>query len=253
MPTNEREMPNECRDAFETHTKTLHGYDENTLRRKPTGAYFCGFVNAGWIGWQAAWQNRSDLAPAAQGDVAEAAKRVAAFFDGENISERMREDLDLITAAKPHPAPETIETFKLPFEVKIGNNSFGKGVSFKTFLDAANKYYEYAVEGKTAPVAQSQEVLSDAPCKKCGYNGVGYYQPDTHPCAATQNQPAGCAEGDRAKAEIADKMFDMAFQGLMAIRDFSYEPEAKMAENTIKEIEEYEECALSILTTGAKK
>ncbi len=26
--------------------------------------------------------------------------------------------------------------------------------------------------------------LSDAPCDVCGYNGVGYYQPSTHPCAA---------------------------------------------------------------------
>ena len=25
--------------------------------------------------------------------------------------------------------------------------------------------------------------LSDAPCDVCGYNGVGYYQPSTHPCA----------------------------------------------------------------------
>ena len=26
--------------------------------------------------------------------------------------------------------------------------------------------------------------LSDAPCDVCGYNGVGYYQPSTHPCAS---------------------------------------------------------------------
>ena len=26
--------------------------------------------------------------------------------------------------------------------------------------------------------------LSDAPCDVCGYNGGGYYQPSTHPCAA---------------------------------------------------------------------
>lgn len=26
--------------------------------------------------------------------------------------------------------------------------------------------------------------LSPAPCDVCGYNGPGYYQPETHPCAA---------------------------------------------------------------------
>ena len=28
--------------------------------------------------------------------------------------------------------------------------------------------------------------LSSAPCDNCGYNGPGYYQPATHPCAAKQ-------------------------------------------------------------------
>ena len=32
--------------------------------------------------------------------------------------------------------------------------------------------------------------LSDAPCTKCGYNGRGYYQPETHPCAGEIEQPA---------------------------------------------------------------
>jgi hypothetical protein len=30
--------------------------------------------------------------------------------------------------------------------------------------------------------------LSEAPCDACGYNGAGYYQPDTHPCAAKPTQ-----------------------------------------------------------------
>lgn len=67
------QMPDECRDAFEAHTKTMHGYDEQTLRRKPTGAYFCNFVNAGWIGWQAAWNTRQHPTPAqAQGEIGKA-------------------------------------------------------------------------------------------------------------------------------------------------------------------------------------
>lgn len=31
--------------------------------------------------------------------------------------------------------------------------------------------------------------LSPAPCSKCGYNGPGYFQPDTHPCAAAHHAP----------------------------------------------------------------
>jgi hypothetical protein len=56
-------MQDGCREAFETHTKTMQGYDAQTLRRKPSGGYFCNFVNAGWIGWQAAWNTRAPLAP----------------------------------------------------------------------------------------------------------------------------------------------------------------------------------------------
>lgn len=35
--------------------------------------------------------------------------------------------------------------------------------------------------------------MSYAPCSKCGYNGAGYYQPDTHPCAS---QPTPAPEGE---------------------------------------------------------
>ena len=32
--------------------------------------------------------------------------------------------------------------------------------------------------------------MHDSPCFCCGYNGVGYYQPDTHPCAALHHKLA---------------------------------------------------------------
>jgi len=38
-------------------------------------------------------------------------------------------------------------------------------------------------EAKLARVV-ARAGLSDAPCDLCGYNGPGYYQPNTHPCAA---------------------------------------------------------------------
>ena len=33
-------------------------------------------------------------------------------------------------------------------------------------------------------VRAERHKLSDAPCDRCGYNGRGYYQPETHACAA---------------------------------------------------------------------
>jgi hypothetical protein len=30
--------------------------------------------------------------------------------------------------------------------------------------------------------------MEDAPCFCCGYRGRGYYQPDTHPCAARHHR-----------------------------------------------------------------
>lgn len=68
--------------------------------------------------------------------------------------------------------------------------------------------YAHTIDGKTVVVALSNlpavlaRALSEAlaqqpaagavdkvrfrkaPCYLCGYNGPGYYQPDTHPCAA---------------------------------------------------------------------
>lgn len=36
----------------------------------------------------------------------------------------------------------------------------------------------------TDKLTTAQKALSPAPCDVCGYNGPGYYQPETHPCAA---------------------------------------------------------------------
>jgi len=43
--------------------------------------------------------------------------------------------------------------------------------------------------------------VSDAPCDKCGYNGPGYYQPDTHPCVA---QAAGGVVLDDAVSRLQE-------------------------------------------------
>jgi len=46
--------------------------------------------------------------------------------------------------------------------------------------------------------------MADAPCFCCGYNGPGYYHPDTHPCAKRHHalERLGAAI-DAAKEEAA--------------------------------------------------
>ncbi|MCA3182399.1 MAG: hypothetical protein INH13_02040, partial [Cupriavidus sp.] len=44
-------------------------------------------------------------------------------------------------------------------------------------------HYECAV-GQIERLQIDKAKFERAPCYLCGYNGRGYYQPDTHPCAA---------------------------------------------------------------------
>lgn len=53
--------------------------------------------------------------------------------------------------------------------------------------------------------------VSDAPCDKCGYNGPGYYQPDTHPCVAQAAGGVGLDDvrkyGEQAARLLTDAEF----------------------------------------------
>jgi len=53
---------------------------------------------------------------------------------------------------------------------------------------ALHKRMRAAVTEHTA--VQPRARLPDAPCPHCGYNGPGYYQSDTHPCATDQTSTA---------------------------------------------------------------
>ena len=54
----------------------------------------------------------------------------------------------------------------------------------------------FGVQGKTREaitalretLAEQPRLLSAAPCDQCGYNGPGYYQPKTHPCASKHHK-----------------------------------------------------------------
>ena len=50
---------------------------------------------------------------------------------------------------------------------------------------------DMALEGKPIPTERPPidiKRFEQAPCFLCGYNGGGYYQPDTHPCAREYHQ-----------------------------------------------------------------
>jgi len=56
------------------------------------------------------------------------------------------------------------------------------------YIEAQPKAWARAHAALNAVAIQERGVerrapLSEAPCDVCGYNGPGYYQPDTHPCA----------------------------------------------------------------------
>lgn len=50
---------------------------------------------------------------------------------------------------------------------------------------------------RAAIIARAPQLLTDAPCVLCGYNGPGYYQPETHSCMAEYHaaQRAALKEG----------------------------------------------------------
>lgn len=69
------------------------------------------------------------------------------------------------------PKEPTSEMVMAAWDTTERSFSFRDG--YRAMLAAAPKQY-----------VPSSRKLSDAPCNVCGYNGPGYYQPDTHPCAA---------------------------------------------------------------------
>jgi hypothetical protein len=67
-------------------------------------------------------------------------------------------------------------------------------------MDESYKIDNERLESENAALSKRVEELEDrlftlgemnhAPCFACGYNGEGYYQPDTHPCAEKHHRLA---------------------------------------------------------------
>lgn len=70
-------------------------------------------------------------------------------------------------------------------------------------LKYEHPYYDKTITAIREALTEQPRLLSAAPCDQCGYNGPGYYQPDTHQCAAKhhkalaaqQQEPVGEVSG----------------------------------------------------------
>lgn len=63
-------------------------------------------------------------------------------------------------------------------------------LSFARFADA-----EFEI-GRLQDLLFERGAMRDAPCFACGYNGRGYYQSDTHPCASRHHALLGSRTED---------------------------------------------------------
>lgn len=62
-----------------------------------------------------------------------------------------------------------------------------------------------------AAVAFDAERFERAPCYLCGYNGRGYYQPETHPCAAKYHAHPAPTTADAGVTEAMVETFEAKF------------------------------------------
>jgi hypothetical protein len=78
--------------------------------------------------------------------------------------------------------------------------------------------YDALIAARDALAAQLRaRGLSPAPCDVCGYNGPGYYQPATHPCAAPVPPSQEAREESVPASIVAGALFD--FAGFLTTRD----------------------------------
>lgn len=57
-----------------------------------------------------------------------------------------------------------------------------------SFMETERRIAISACVGLREALAEQPRLLSAAPCDQCGYNGPGYYQPKTHPCASKHHK-----------------------------------------------------------------
>lgn len=130
----------------------------------------------------------------------------AATTEGEGDYEKLtidgylsREDLDVLNELLPEDHPPIDETGREALRAQMRQlvEHHGKAIAAalaqptssdpaEDFCDGHCTWRDHAPGCVRAGYASSDELLSPAPCTKCGYNGPGYYQPLTHPCAAAQ-------------------------------------------------------------------
>lgn len=94
--------------------------------------------------------------------------------------EALKLALEALEAANKHH-----NTTSLPLAIKnYGSREACAKAGFETWLTLV----PYAIETIREALAEQPRLLSAAQCDQCGYNGPGYYQPDTHQCASKHHE-----------------------------------------------------------------
>lgn len=91
---------------------------------------------------------------------------------------------------QPAATSETVNVIGMPEFDELLDHIYEHGTAAEGVIEKANAFAR-AVIARYAPQqpaavdgAIDKARFERAPCYLCGYNGPGYYQPDTHPCAA---------------------------------------------------------------------
>lgn len=119
----------------------------------------------------------------------------------------------MIAAAPPSPPPSSVKAREIDaFEAGYiqGHDATVEG-RYADPSDAAQDYVrtllvptvDERAASSEAAVAFDAERFERAPCYLCGYNGRGYYQPETHPCAAKYHAHPAPTTADAGVTEAA--------------------------------------------------
>ena len=90
---------------------------------------------------------------------------------------------------RPAATSETVNVIGMPEFDGLLDHIYEHGTAAEGVIEKANAFARaviarYAPQQPAAAGEIDRARFEGAPCYICGYNGPGYYQPDTHPCAA---------------------------------------------------------------------
>ena len=130
--------------------------------------------------------------PAMIGAAHDVTMKDAGLILSHELITKTYEAMEAADAAPQQPAAtsETVNVIGMPEFDGLLDHIYEHGTAAEGVIEKANAFAR-AVIARYAPQqpaavdgAIDKARFERAPCYLCGYNGPGYYQPDTHPCAA---------------------------------------------------------------------